>query len=302
MKKYILGLMAIAGLSMTACNNDESADILAATEPQAVNFSAEVGKATTRHKGTTWTGNELVKIKANDAVKEYKVIDTSGTMELNNAAEKGFLWQDGNAEYKAIAWSSVIDGKKNIANQNSEDAFWACDMLKSEAIVKSAAVTFTFDHAMTHVWCLLDDCKGYTTEEIAAARITFYGHNEITFNEGVVAPQGNKDQVITPKMSKQSHNGKECWVAEAIMAPCEMWDQKFIRIEIAGKAFVYTPKKSDTDAETKEVGLLKPGYIQKYFLNIDKSKHDVEVNFSSNNINGFKDDGSDKGPVFPDAE
>lgn len=294
-KMIYFGVFVLIGMGLASCAQENNTDI-SQFEKDEVVFSAQVkgvNTANTRHVAQTWEVGDQVAIMKGDVVKNYKSIDTAGRLEVADGSEP-YVWNGTGYELKA--WSPVVAGIKNLKDQSSDALFWACDLMTSTANVTSKDVALQFDHAMTRVWFQLQEFKGYTAEEAQAATVTFRGLGEATFNKGELAGIGAADAVIKPNIwINNSNNKKE---GEALMIPGDVWEKPLIEVTIAGHTFRYTPKRATEAA--RETGVLKPGHVQRYYLNIDKSKHDVEVVFVGN-INIFNEEGSDKGGVYPDA-
>ena len=132
----------------------------------------------------------------------------------------------------------------------------------------------------------------YTAEEAQAAKVYFIGYGSVTYANGTIATQGEADQLISTCPAGEL-------TGEALLAPCEMWGKPLIRVEIGGDVHIYTPSLDVASDTEKNTGVLVSGSRQMYYLQITKKK--IYVTFGAT-INDWGTEGSDKGPIYPEAQ
>lgn len=274
MKRYIVktSTVFLVSLCLSSCVNDnwvnESSD-------NRINFSASLNHVSSRITGTSWDGDETVGISLNGDNKNYKIYNVDKTGKLTTTQGE-FVW-DGN-EFTVNAWCPAISGAISLTDQTTESKFYDCDLLACGVKANSNNVNLTFGHKMTRMWWQLQTTTGYTTEQVNAAKVYFYGYSSVNFNNGQLSAVGEPNQLISTFNTGEGNSR----TGEAFMVPCEMWEKPLIRIEIGGDNFVYTPRKSDNDDNSRNRGLLLENTHQKYYINV--SPKGLSVNVVTENI------------------
>lgn len=263
-----LGLMTLVGLGFISCSGETDNYLLQGE--QTVNFTAQVGQPTagTRMQNNEWQGGEAVGVKVGDETKTYTVKDVLGTMETTDTHP--FLWKEDNGNSEVNAWYPMSDQIIDFTDQSDDAKYFACDLLKATATVTSKDVNLKFDHVVTKMHYTVNGWGNYSEADINNAKISFIGYGSATYDDAGIHTTDDPTALITPKKEGNA-NGF------AMMIPCEMWDKPLIRVEIGGDVYVYAPKHTDTDADAKEVGKLKAGYYQHYFIYIVKKELKVTM-------------------------
>lgn len=274
MKRYIVKTSTafLVSLCLSSCVNDnwvnESSD-------NRINFSASLNHVSSRITGTSWDGDETVGISLNDDNKNYKTYNVDKTGKLTTTQGE-FVW-DGN-EFTVNAWCPAVSDAISLVDQTTESKFYDCDLLACDITANSNNVNLTFGHKMTRMWWMLQTTTGYTTEQVNAAKVYFYGYSSVNFNNGVLSAVGEPNQLISTFDTGEGNSR----TGEAFMVPCEMWEKPLIRVEIGGDNFVYTPRKSDNDDNSRNRGTLLENTHQKYYINV--SPKGLSVNVVTENI------------------
>ena len=282
-KFFWIFLAGTMGMTAVSCSDKAEYEGIAKAE---IDFSAHVENVRTRMKNNDWEGGETIGVRTADAEKAYTV-DTDGNM--TTADEKPFEW--GGTQFELEAWYPYTSEPVSLTDQTTEDKFYGCDLLYSKATAVSKEVTFAFTHKMTRMWWGLQTVSGYTEEEIAAAKVSFYGYASATYNAGTITPTGDPVAEISTYDSMDGFR-----VGEAMMVPCEMWDKPLIKVEIGGDTYVYTPTR-ENDTQNRNTGVLAENTRQMYYLQI--SKEDFTVTMVSNIGEWLP---GDMGPVTPDLQ
>lgn len=252
------------GLAIVACS--DKTEYEGYGEKGEMELSATVGKPITRMADNAWEGGEEIGVRSADEEKIYTV-DADGNMSTSD--DSPFRWEG--EPFDMEAWYPYDTEPVMLADQSDADKFYACDLLYSRTTAISKSVNFTFSHKMTRMWWGLQTVEGYTEEEIAAARVTFYGYASATYDGGAISPEGNPDCEIATLEDEEEYR-----TGEALLVPCEMWDKPLIKVEIGGSTYVYTPVKAE-DTEGRNPGVLAENTIQRYYLSVTKERLSVEM-------------------------
>lgn len=271
------------GLAAVSCSDKAEYEGIDKGE---IEFSAHVETVRTKMKNNAWDGGETIGVMTADAEKTYTV-DADGNMTTTD--DEPFEW--GGTQFDIEAWYPYTSEPISLTDQTTEDKFYACDLLYSKATAVSKEVNFAFTHKMTRMWWGLQTVTGYTEEEIAAAKVTFYGYASAMYDAGTITPTGDP----TAEISTYDTMGgfRE---GEAMMVPCEMWDKPLIKVEIGGDTYVYTPTH-ENDTDGRNTGVLAENTRQQYYLQI--SKEDFTVTMGSSIGEWLP---GDMGPVTPDLQ
>lgn len=186
--KYCWGLMAMISLSAVSCTDDATSEKIQNSE--SIAFTAKVNRPSTRITDTTWDGNELIGVKVGTDVKAY-TIDTEGAM---NTADTPFQWEG--APFDVLAWTPMTTETIDLKDQSTDEHFFECDFLASNAKVVSKKVHLSFTHRMTRMWWELQVTDGFTEDEVNNARVSFIGYGSAQYTDGTVTPIGGTDQSI----------------------------------------------------------------------------------------------------------
>lgn len=256
--KYCWRLMTIVSLGAVSCTNDVAFEDIQNRE--SVAFTAQVNRPSTRITDTSWDGDELIGMKVGTNVKTY-TIDTEGAM---TTTDTPFQWEG--TTYDVLAWTPMTTETIDLKDQSTDERFFDCDFLASNAKVVSKKVRLSFTHRMTRMWWELQATDGFSEDEVNSARISFIGYGSAQYTDGTVTPIGSADQSIATRNSRGEYyrNG------EAMMVPCEMWEKPLIKVEIGGNVFIYTPSKQNANDVSKRTGDLLPNTWQRYYLKVSK--------------------------------
>lgn len=280
MKNYVIALMGVAAMA-ASCNNEMDMDVV--EQSGEIAFTAQVNnQAATRMTGTAWELDDAIGVKVGNVTKEYKISD-AGTGAMTTTDPNPFLWNNESVEVKA--WYPYNKGDIRLTDQSTEPLRVACDVLTSTATADEKACTLKFKHAMTQVLYMLQYAEGgYTEDEKKAATVTFFGYETMNCNTGEIVVTGEPTHETTPLVTSTDGSNID---GKLLMVPCDMLDKKFIKVVIAGNTFIYTPKATDEDHDTKKQNLLVAGATQKYYLKVDKKRLDVKMEFTAGNITNF---------------
>lgn len=282
MKKRNLFFSLIV-LGLVSCNdNIESISI-----GNDMLFSAKVDHYSSRVTNNQWDGDELIGVSlGGDA--SYRTYNVTATGEMSS--DNPYIWEGTAVDVKA--WTPLTEQPIDLKDQSTEEKFYNCDLLACQTRAESANVQLAFNHQMTRMWYMIQNYGEYTAEEAQAAKVYFIGYGSVTYANGTIATQGEADQLISTCPAGEL-------TGEALLAPCEMWGKPLIRVEIGGDVHIYTPSldvESDTE---KNTGVLVSGSRQMYYLQITKKKIYVTLGAT---INDWGSEGSDKGPIYPEAQ
>lgn len=291
--RNVWGVMAIAGLGLTTACSSDLDETAATTDDTAIQFSASVEGMKTRMVENRWQDGDQVGVCIADQTVPYYIKDVA-TGEMASNDPNKYEYKE-NTSFTINAFYPYPAVEYDLTDQSSEETRNNLDkLLGATATSTEKVVNLQFTHALTKVQFMLQTANGYTEDEIKAAKVTFIGYGKVNVTGGVWKGVGEPTAEITP-VKDDDING---W---AYMAPAEMWDKPMFKVEIAGDKFVYIPSKSNEADVRLEKGVLKAGYIQKYFIHVDKNNQKVFVKVQSSNITPWNGDGSDKGAIDLEA-
>lgn len=123
-------------------------------------------------------------------------------------------------------------------------------------------VNLHFEHQMSKVSCNLFKGDGITEEDLATAKVSYYGFTSVTFSEKGLT--GNGNDMITPG---------DGW--EALLLPQDMTGKPFIRVDLTvtvngvsiDKTLIYTPESGK--------GKLEAGKFYTFNITVNKDRLDI---------------------------
>lgn len=246
--KYCVALTAALGLGLASCSESDMPE----QNDNTIKFAAKV-----QGKPMQANGKRMdVAVQANGKTYSY-TLASDGSMTTQG---EGLAWNGTDFDIKA--WTPATDQSIDLTDQTTEDKLDACDLLAANGRAASHFVSLNFKHQMTRVkWNLVSVDESYTEEEVNAVRVHFYGYGSTKFTGGVVAPEGEANQLIAASESfSPNHQGV------AMLVPADMCEKPLIKIEIGEDTYVYTPSKAnDADMETA-AGDLMTGHSKTYSI------------------------------------
>ena len=273
MKSHIgkISTVFIISLCLYSCKDG---NVINDLSDNCINFTAALGNVPSRITGNTWDGDETVGISLNGNDEESKTYNVDSNGQLT-ATDGNFVW-DG-SQFQVKAWSPAIVSNFSLTDQSTEDKFYDCDFLICNTSGESKNVNLEFKHKMTRMWWQLQTTSGYTTEQVNAAKVYFYGYLSVNFDKGELSGVGEPNQLISTFNTGEGNSR----AGEAMMVPCAMWDKPLIRVEIGGDNFIYTPRESNSDDLAKNKGILLENTIQRYYISVSREGLSVDMNAES---------------------
>lgn len=123
-------------------------------------------------------------------------------------------------------------------------------------------VDLTFKHQMAKVHCNLFKGDGITEEDLATAKVSYYGFTSVTFSENGLTGHGN--DLITPG---------DGW--EALLLPQDMTGKPFIRIDLTVKVNGVSIDKTLIYAPESGKGKLEAGTFYTFNITVNKDRLDI---------------------------
>lgn len=249
-------------LATTSCSQDEA--LTGGTplpdDEYPLMLTASVDGMNTRAAGKDgWTdGDEIgVRIGTGDAAGRYKLTADGAVKETVTPV----YWQN-TAPATVTAWYPYESTReKDISDQSG--GFAAIDFLTATADGQdyTSPVTLEFKHQMAKVSYTLVKGDGITDEELKGATVQIAGFTQASFSHGTLT--GGTDGWITPTSDK-----------DVLLVPQDMTGKPFIKVDINGKAFIYTPS-TETD------GKLQAGCYTTYTITVKRDEITVDAGRSA---------------------
>lgn len=263
-KIYSIGLIAMAGITISACSDT-------ASDPEvpgngAIQFIAQTTQEAPEN--SSWAEGAKVALRANGKNYSY-TLSADGSL---TASGTPLVWEGDN--FTVHAWTPDTDRPVVLTDQTTAGKMAACDLLSADAEITSRYSYLMFNHRMTLVeWDFRSIDPSYTTAQVNAAKVTLLGYGSVNFTNGEVTATGNPTAEIASY--ETTVNGKR--QGRAIMAPAEMWSLPLIHIAIGGDEYTYTPDRGNTADAAAGSGDLVAGKVQKYHITISRKTLSVEM-------------------------
>lgn len=218
-------------------------------------LTASVDGMTSRTAGKdAWTDGDVIGVRIGDS--------EPGKYELYaDGAVKEFVtplyWQN-TASATVTAWYPY-EPQNNVDISNQSAGFEAFDFLYASAENQSylSPTVLKFKHQMAKVKYTLVAGDGITDEELSGVTVQIYGSTLVSFDKGTLT--SSSEGWITPTSDN-----------EALLPSCDMEGKKFMKVNVNGTDFYYTPK-------TEDEGLLIAGMMNTYTITVNAKSIDVEA-------------------------
>lgn len=201
-----------------------------------------------------WADGDVIGVRIGDSAPgKYKLNADGGVKEFVTP----LYWQN-TASATVTAWYPYEPQTDvNISNQSA--GFEAFDFLYASAENQSylSPTALKFKHQMAKVKYTLVAGDGVTDDELSGVTVQIYGSTLVSFDKGTLT--GTNEGWITPASDN-----------EALLPSCDMEGKKFIKVNVNGTDFYYTPKN-------QEEGSLKAGKMNTYTITVNAKSIDVEA-------------------------
>lgn len=218
-------------------------------------FTASVDGMTSRTAGKdAWTDGDVIGVRIGDSEPgKYKLNADGGVKEFVTP----LYWQN-TASATVTAWYPY-EPQNNVDISNQSAGFEAFDFLYASAENQSylSPTVLKFKHQMAKVKYTLEKGDGITDEELADVTVQISGFTVVSFDKGTLI--SSSEGWITPTSDN-----------EALLPSCDMEGKKFIKVNVNGTDFYYTPDNADA-------GLLIAGMVNTYTITVNANSIDVEA-------------------------
>lgn len=294
MKKQGFGLLCLLGImGLSSCTNESEEQTMDGA--LLMELKAQVNQVKTRVSSeNSWVGDgtEQISLNVGDKKVTFKVTDKSGTLEPVNEDNQLF-WPIPLKPQAVTAWYPATEGNNfpvswSVQADQSGNGFQQSDLLYT-----ATEVTFQgnkilpFEHLTAKVIVNLKG-NGKNEAELANAVVTI--ENSIfsgSITEGVLAASQGESSVIIPK--KVAASDGYVYSCHALLIPQDMKGKKFIKIQMSGRTFYYTPEEGDAN--------LTGGFKSVYNITVGDQKIVVTVEKNSSQWGGEEDTFVDLEPI-----
>lgn len=271
----LLCLLGIIGLS--SCTNESEVQILG--NDLIMELTAQVNQVKTRASSeNSWTGDGTEQVSLNMGEKKvtYKVTDVTGTLEPINE-ENRLLWSVPLKPQVVTAWYPATEGNNlpaswNVQADQSGAGFQYSDLLYTMAEVSlQGNKILPFEHLTAKV---IVNLKGNGKNETELANSVVTIENSVlsgNISDGILSVSQGESKVITPK--KVISSDGYVYSCHALLIPQDMKGKKFIKIQMGGRTFYYTPEEGDAN--------LAGGFKSVYNITVGDQKLVVTVEKNS---------------------
>ena len=280
----VLLWLLLSQLFIISCSEDDpSADGKGRPLPEGkypLRFTVGMEGMVTRAEGMdTWTGGEGIGVRIGEDGEVGKYTITSGTEAGFSAEpaepEKPLYWRNTLLATVTAWYPSEKQGNISLADQSKSDMnFKAIDFLKAE--YKNASydmdnpIELNFTHQMAKVKYTLKHGDGVNEDDIKSATVSICGYTSATFENGTLAgtyEPGQNEGWIKPHVEVDGVSN-ETW-----LVPQDMTGKKFIKVQVNGSDFYYTPADNEANLES--------GIVYTYNITVKRDGLKVTVSQSA---------------------
>lgn len=271
----LLCLLGVIGLS--SCTNESEEQTLG--NDLIMELTAQVNQVKTRASSeNSWTGDGTEQVSLNMGEKKvtYKVADVTGTLEPINE-ENQLLWSVPLKPQVVTAWFPATEGNNlpaswNVQADQAGTGFQQSDLLYTVAEVSlQGNKILPFEHLTAKV---IVNLKGNGKNETELANSVVTIENSVlsgSISDGILSVSQGESKVITPK--KVTSSDGYVYSCHALLIPQDMKGKKFIKIQMGGRTFYYTPEEGDAN--------LTGGFKSVYNITVGDQKIVVTVEKNS---------------------
>ncbi len=271
----LLCLLGVIGLS--SCTNESEEQTLG--NDLIMELTAQVNQVKTRASSeNSWTGDGTEQVSLNMGEKKvtYKVADVTGTLEPINE-ENQLLWSVPLKPQVVTAWFPATEGNNlpaswNVQADQAGAGFQQSDLLYTVAEVSlQGNKILPFEHLTAKV---IVNLKGNGKNETELANSVVTIENSVlsgSISDGILSVSQGESKVITPK--KVTSSDGYVYSCHALLIPQDMKGKKFIKIQMGGRTFYYTPEEGDAN--------LTGGFKSVYNITVGDQKIVVTVEKNS---------------------
>ena len=218
-------------------------------------LTASVDGMTSRTAGKdAWTDGDVIGVRIGDSEPgKYELYADGGVKEFVTP----LYWQN-TASATVTAWYPY-EPQNNVDISYQREGYKAFDFLYASADNQSylSPTALKFKHQMAKVKYTLVAGDGITDEELADVTVQISGFTVVSFDKGTLISKS--EDWITPTSDN-----------EALLPSCDMEGKKFMKVNVNGTDFYYTPKN-------QEEGSLKAGMMNTYTITVNAKSIDVEA-------------------------
>jgi hypothetical protein len=271
----LLCLLGIIGLS--SCTNESEEQTLG--NDLIMELTAQVNQVKTRASSeNSWTGDGTEQVSLNMGEKKvtYKVTDVTGTLEPINE-ENQLFWSVPLKPQVVTAWFPATEGNNlpaswSVQADQAGTGFQQSDLLYTVAEVSlQGNKILPFEHLTAKV---IVNLKGNGKNETELANSVVTIENSVlsgSISDGILSVSQGESKVITPK--KVTLSDGYVYSCHALLIPQDMKGKKFIKIQMGGRTFYYTPEEGDAN--------LTSGFKSVYNITVGDQKIVVTVEKNS---------------------
>ncbi|WP_270899074.1 fimbrillin family protein [Bacteroides xylanisolvens] len=246
---WLLCLLGVIGLS--SCTNESEEQTVSSN--LLMELKAQVNQEKTRASSeNSWIGDGTEQISLNVGEKKvtFKVTDVDGTLEPINE-ENQLFWPVPLKPQTVTAWYPATEGNNQLASWSVQADQSGTGFQQSDLLYTMAEITFQgskilpFEHLPAKVIVNLKG-NGKNEAELTNAVVTI--ENSVlsgSVSEGVLSVSQGEGKAITPK--KVSSPDGYVYTCHALLIPQDVSGKKFIKIQMSGRTFYYTPEEGDAN-------------------------------------------------------
>lgn len=279
-KKHILRFIAAMSLCVVAasCSQEELGITPDGIFP--LKFTATVDGMVSRANDTdSWADGDTIRVRIDTYpwIGRYS-LNADGTIK---SAIEALAWPYPNG--RVSAWFPFFGNEgTEVSISDQSKGFHSFDFLSAQTEEQKnykEIINLNFEHQMTKVHCNLIKGDGITEEDLATAKVSYYGFTSVTFSENGLT--GNGNGLINTGSTY-----------EALLLPQDMSGKPFIKVDLTvyvnrvpiPKTLIYTPESGK--------GKLEAGTFYTFNVTVQKDRLVVEP------ISGAWDDKN--GPEYAD--
>lgn len=247
----LVSVLLLLVASVTSCSKDNKDRNRLPDGEYPMVFTAKMAEQTNTRatSNNSWVGGEEVAVQWENIVKKYTVTDYNELSVADGLLP--FYWLS-TENITVTAWyshvySDIRPTSFTVQTDQSSDGYQQSDMLYASQEVTFAYKSITFKHLPTKIVVNLQNGDGVTEDELINATVSIENQT-IT---GVIAddwsvPQETPGNIsIIPNSIPAISDAKRS--VQALLVPQQMQNKKFIKVNIWGNDYFYTPI-NDTDA------------------------------------------------------